>query len=57
MICSRLARLWRKKEEIASGRPLLHAQKLGFFQPQTGKFMEFDSPVPKDFESFLQKVA
>lgn len=40
-------------------RLFLHASKLGFHHPETGKWMEFESPLPKDLEhplSFLEDL-
>ncbi len=34
----------------------LHAKKLGFVHPKTGKYMEFDSALPEYFTSFLKEV-
>jgi 23S rRNA pseudouridine1911/1915/1917 synthase len=31
-------------------RQMLHAAKLGFFHPRNSRWMEFESPVPADFE-------
>lgn len=36
-------------------RLALHAKKLGFIHPRTGKPMEFDIPIPKEFKDFLNK--
>ena len=36
-------------------RQALHAKTLGFIHPKTDEKMEFDSPIPEDFESVLQK--
>ena len=36
-------------------RQALHAKTLGFIHPKTGAPMNFDSPLPEDFESVLQK--
>ena len=33
----------------------LHAKTLGFIHPKTGKFMQFDSEIPKDFQSCIEK--
>jgi len=33
---------------ISVARPLLHAYKLGFAHPRSGKLMEFTAPVPED---------
>ncbi len=34
----------------------LHAKVIGFVHPSTGKYMEFDSPLPEYFESVLKKL-
>ena len=36
-------------------RLALHAQSLGFTHPRTGKFMEFTSKMPEEFNSILKK--
>lgn len=36
-------------------RQALHAKTLGFVHPGTGKFMQFDSELPSDFQSVLEK--
>lgn len=36
-------------------RQALHAKTLGFIHPETEEKMEFDSPMPKDFEIVLEK--
>jgi 23S rRNA pseudouridine1911/1915/1917 synthase len=40
--------VYGRKSEISIARPMLHAYKLGFTHPRTGKFMEFVAPVPDD---------
>lgn len=40
------------KSKIAVARPLLHAYKLGFTHPRTGKFMEWTAPMPDDFKPY-----
>ena len=35
------------------GGQLLHAKKLGFIHPRTGEYVEFESPVPPDFQRVL----
>lgn len=32
----------------------LHAKKIGFVHPKTGEWMEFDSPLPDYFQTFLR---
>ena len=34
---------------------MLHAGILGFVHPSTGEYMEFQSPLPEDFEKVLNK--
>ena len=36
-------------------RQALHAKTLGFTHPTNGKFMEFDSDLPEDFKSCIEK--
>ena len=36
-------------------RQALHAKTLGFIHPASGKFMEFDSDLPLDFKSCIEK--
>jgi len=36
-------------------RMALHAKILGFIHPSTGKYVEFTSPVPKEFTAFVDK--
>jgi len=36
-------------------RQALHAKTLGFTHPKTGKFMQFDSELPDDFQSCIKK--
>ena len=36
-------------------RQALHAKTLGFTHPKTGKFMQFDSVIPEDFQSCIEK--
>jgi 23S rRNA pseudouridine1911/1915/1917 synthase len=35
---------------------MLHAKTLGFCHPSSGEYMEFDSPLPEDFEQMLAKL-
>ena len=36
-------------------RQALHAKTLGFTHPTSGKFLEFDSDLPTDFKSCIEK--
>lgn len=42
--------------KVAFPRQMLHAGHLGFEHPQTGKYMEFSSPVPPDMENVLEAL-
>ena len=46
----------RNAERIMEGGQCLHARKIGFKHPTTGKYMEFTSPLPEYFTKFLEKV-
>lgn len=35
---------------------MLHAYLLGFVHPTTGEYMEFESPLPEDYEKVLKKL-
>lgn len=37
-------------------RPALHAQILGFIHPDTGRYIEFSSPVPEDIQSMIDAL-
>lgn len=37
-------------------RQALHAEMIGFMHPDTGKYMEFVSPVPEDIKEIIQKM-
>lgn len=49
-------------EIYGSGKPkwlggqCLHAKKIGFVHPRTGKYMEFDSDLPSYFVKFLKSI-
>lgn len=46
----------RNAERIMEGGQCLHARKIGFKHPTTGKYMEFTSPLPEYFTKFLEKL-
>ncbi len=46
-----------KYGKIPFRRLCLHAKSLGFIHPTSGKFIEFTSPVPKEFAELLAKSA
>ena len=37
-------------------RQFLHAEKLGFKHPQSGEFVNFESPLPPELEGFLTQI-
>jgi 23S rRNA pseudouridine1911/1915/1917 synthase len=47
--------IYGAKSELV-GRQFLHAQKLSFKLPSTGKTVEFTSPLPPDLQSALDKL-
>jgi len=54
---------WWNKESlktsyIRSGisRQMLHAESLGFIHPDTGKYCEFEAPVPEDMEWVIESL-
>lgn len=46
----------RNAERIMESGQCLHARKIGFIHPTTGKYMEFTSPLPEYFTKFLEKL-
>lgn len=44
----------KKKEPLTADGQLLHARVLGFVHPRTGEYMEFERPVPEEFEKILE---
>lgn len=44
------------KNRYGAKRQMLHAGVLGFVHPVTGEYMEFNSPLPQDFEDVLAKL-
>ncbi|MBI3315796.1 MAG: RluA family pseudouridine synthase, partial [Candidatus Omnitrophica bacterium] len=45
--------VYGKKDSAA--RLGLHASKIGFVHPETGKLVEFESPLPEDFTQLIEK--
>ncbi len=37
-------------------RQMLHAYRLGIFHPRTGKYLQFEAPLPEDFKNMLKKL-
>jgi len=42
--------------KIEAPRPMLHARKLAFAHPRTGKPVSFEREPPADFKSMLQSL-
>ena len=45
-----------KKEKTGFEGQCLHARKIGFVHPSSGKYMEFESDLPEYFKNFLKKL-
>ena len=43
------------KKSAYLNRQFLHAQRLGFYLPSSGKFVEFESPLPEDLQKALRE--
>ena len=44
------------KKVVGNHGQFLHAKTLGFTHPTTGKFLEFESPLPDYFEDYLKEL-
>jgi 23S rRNA pseudouridine1911/1915/1917 synthase len=44
---------FKKAGGLAAARQMLHARKLAFRHPRTGRFLEFNAPLPEDFKQAL----
>ena len=44
------------KNKAGAKRQMLHAGVLGFVHPVTGRYMEFESPLPEDFRKVLTRL-
>ena len=49
-------RVSKKSEPLILNRQFLHAAKLQFLHPRTGKALEFESALPADLRDFLAKI-
>lgn len=47
----------KKKDLTGAGRQLLHASKLAFIHPATGRYMEFKSDIPGDMRQIIKELA
>jgi 23S rRNA pseudouridine1911/1915/1917 synthase len=46
----------QKIGKISAPRQMLHAAKLGFSHPKSGKWLEFEANLPQDFAEVLEKL-
>lgn len=46
----------KKKQPFSLEGQVLHARVLGFIHPRTGKYMEFEAPLPPYFEKLLVRL-
>lgn len=46
----------RSAAKLGVKRQMLHAGVLGFLHPGTAEYMEFESPLPDDFQQVLQRL-
>jgi len=53
---SRAARRKAEPERLRLGRNFLHAARLEFKHPRTGKALELEAPLPKELEGFLERL-
>lgn len=47
----------KRREDFPVSGQLLHASKLGFIHPGSGKFVEFEAEPPAEMQEILQKIA
>ncbi|WP_102400882.1 RluA family pseudouridine synthase [Haloimpatiens massiliensis] len=45
-----------KKQKYKLEGQMLHAHKLGFIHPTTGKYVEFSTPLPDYFQNLIEKL-
>ena len=45
-----------EKNKVGAKGQMLHAYILGFKHPTTGEYMEFESPLPEEFEKVIEKL-
>lgn len=45
------------KQKIKVKGQMLHAKKLGFIHPSTGKYIEFESELPEYFKEIIEKLS
>jgi hypothetical protein len=53
---SKAARRKADPERLRLGRNFLHAAKLEFPHPKTGKLLQLEAPLPEELENFLHRL-
>lgn len=53
---SKAARRKADPEKLRLGRNFLHAARLEFTHPRTGKLLELEAPLPQELENFLRRL-
>ena len=53
---SKAARRKLEPEKLRLGRNFLHAARLEFAHPTTGKLLELEAPLPQELETFLSRL-
>jgi 23S rRNA pseudouridine1911/1915/1917 synthase len=53
---SKAARRKTEPERLRLGRNFLHAARLEFPHPRTGKLLELEAPLPAELEAFLERL-
>ena len=46
----------KQKDQLELDKHLLHARKLGFYHPKTGKWLELETDLPKDFTDIVKRL-
>ena len=49
--------VYGKKARNLAVRPLLHAYRIAFSHPATGKGLVIEAPLPEDFQEFIETYA
>lgn len=55
-VCGDLLYAGKLAERSGLQGQCLHARKLGFIHPKTGKYLEFEAPLPTYFTTFLSRL-
>jgi 23S rRNA pseudouridine1911/1915/1917 synthase len=55
-VVSQAAQSKAEPERLRLGRNFLHAARLEFTHPRTGKLLELEAPLPEELASFLGRL-